>query len=202
LPSTPSSALPEPPWRRSRWKSFLVGVAAAGVVAAIAWLAIEIRDSDRGPHDRTSAQASASGGADVGAAAPDFELRTLDGGAVRLADLRGRPVVVNFWASWCNPCRREFPLLAQAVTEHERDQLAVVGVTFRDIESDSRDFVEEMNASWPQGVDEDGVVAEAFGVRAIPQTFFLDADGTIAARIFGFSSKDALDKPLGEILPS
>jgi cytochrome c biogenesis protein CcmG/thiol:disulfide interchange protein DsbE len=202
LPSTPSSALPEPPWRRSRWKSFLVGIGAAGVVAAVVWLAIEIRESDSGPPGRTPGQAADGAVAEVGAAAPGFELRTLDGGTIRSADLRGRPVVVNFWASWCNPCRREFPLLAQALTEHERDELAVVGVTYRDIESDSRDFVEETRASWPQGVDEDGAVAKAFGVRAIPQTFFLDADGTIAARIFGFSSKDALDEPLREILPS
>ncbi len=167
----------------------------AGIAAWV--LAISGSDAD----DTTRPGRATRGVADAGDPAPDFELETLDGERIRLADLRGRPVVVNFWASWCNPCRREFPLLAEALAEHEDDNLAIVGVTFRDIESDSRDFVDEMDATWPQGVDDDGAVARAFGVRTIPMTFFVDADGTIRGRLFGFSSEDALDEPLERILP-
>jgi cytochrome c biogenesis protein CcmG, thiol:disulfide interchange protein DsbE len=138
--------------------------------------------------------------AETGEPAPDFTLATLNGETVRLSDLRGRPVVVNFWASWCNPCREEFPLLADALDEHGDRDLAVVGVTYRDIESDSRAFVEEFGATWPQAVDEDAEVARAYGVRAIPQTFFVARDGRIADRIFGFSSERALEEPLAKIL--
>ncbi len=165
-----------------------------------AW-ALATTGSDADAPDVVDDRAARTGVADVGERAPDFELETLEGETVRLSDLRGRPVVVNFWASWCNPCRKEFPLLAETLDENRGSDLAVVGVTYRDIESDSRDFVAEMDATWPQAIDDDGSVARAFGVRAIPVTFFVDADGVIAARLFGFSSPDALDEPLDRILP-
>ena len=138
------------------------------------------------------------GAAEPGEPAPDFALATLDGKRVRLADFRGRPVVVNFWASWCNPCRQEFPILADALATH--DDLAVVGVTFRDIESDSRAFADETGATWPLAIDDDGDVAARYGVRAIPQTVFIRADGTIAARVFGFESAEAFAEPLAMIV--
>ena len=142
-------------------------------------------------------------GGEVGSPAPDFQLPALDGrGDVRLADYRGRPVIVNFWASWCNPCREEFPLLKQALREHRDQRLAVIGVTYQDIPSDSRAFVKQRSAGWPQGVDDGGAVANAFGVRAIPQSFFVRADGTVAARVFGFTSEAALAGPLEELLGS
>jgi cytochrome c biogenesis protein CcmG/thiol:disulfide interchange protein DsbE len=200
LPSTPSSGLPEPPWRRSRWTSFVVGIVAALVVAAIAAWALAIRDTDGGGDATRPGPVASPEAPDEGEAAPDFALPTLDGETIRLSDLRGRPVVLNFWASWCNPCRKEFPLLAAALDKHSAADLAVVGVTYRDIESDSRTFVDEFGATWPQAVDEDGEVARAFGVRAIPQTFFIDGNGTIAGRVFGFSSAHALEAPLAKIL--
>jgi cytochrome c biogenesis protein CcmG/thiol:disulfide interchange protein DsbE len=146
--------------------------------------------------------AATRGVADVGDEAPDFTLPALGHGTVALSEFRGQPTVVNFWASWCNPCREEFPLLAAALDEYERQGLAVVGVTYQDIESDSRMFVEEMDAVWPQAVDDGGAVAQSYGVRAIPLTFFVDRDGRIADRVIGFSSKGALDESLAKILPA
>ncbi len=146
--------------------------------------------------------AATRGVADVGDEAPDFTLPALGRDTVALSEFRGRPTVVNFWASWCNPCREEFPLLAAALDEYERERLAVVGVTYQDIESDSRMFVEEMDAVWPQAVDDGGAVALSYGVRAIPLTFFIAPDGQIADRVIGFSSKEALDASLAKILPA
>jgi cytochrome c biogenesis protein CcmG, thiol:disulfide interchange protein DsbE len=167
----------------------------AGVLVAVL-----DRESDSDGSTRRGAVA-ATGGAEVGSPAPDFVLPALDGNReVRLADFRGRPVIVNFWASWCNPCRQEFPLLEQALREHRTQRLAVIGVTYQDIPSDSRAFVKQRSAGWPQGVDGGGAVANAFGVRAIPQSFFVRADGTIAARVFGFTSESALARPLAELL--
>lgn len=144
---------------------------------------------------------SVAGVAEVGSLAPDFALPALDGGGqVRLAEFRGRPVIVNFWASWCNPCRDEFPLLKNALRDHRVDTLAVIGITFQDIPGDSRDFVKKIAATWPQGVDDGGDVAKAFGVRAIPQTFFIAPDGTIVARVFGITSQDKLEEPLRNLL--
>ena len=147
-----------------------------------------------------SAVVSGAGG-DVGSPAPDFRLPALDGrGSVSLADYRGRPVIVNFWASWCHPCRQEFPLLKQALRDHRAERLAVVGVTYQDIASDSRAFVKQRGATWPQAVDDGGKVASAFGVRAIPQSFFVRPDGTIAARVFGVTSESALAAPLAKLI--
>jgi cytochrome c biogenesis protein CcmG, thiol:disulfide interchange protein DsbE len=198
-PSTPSSAPPDAR-RSARGRFLVVGILGALIVAGVGAWALATTGSDAGTQDAVEGRAARTGVADVGEEAPDFELETLDGETVRLSDLRGQPVVVNFWASWCNPCREEFPLLAETLDENADADLAVVGVTYRDIESDSRDFVDEMDATWPQAIDDDSAVARAFGVRAIPVTFFVDADGVIAARLFGFSSPDALEEPLDRIL--
>jgi cytochrome c biogenesis protein CcmG, thiol:disulfide interchange protein DsbE len=170
----------------------------AVVVVATAF----VLDDDDSPTPQGGTGAPTRGVADVGDLAPDFTLPTLDGETISLSDRRGRPTVVNFWASWCHPCREEFPLLADALDEDANEDLAVVGVTYQDIESDSRAFVEEMDAVWPQAVDRDGAVAQSYGVRAIPLTFFVDADGRIADRVIGFSTKGALDESLAKILPA
>jgi peroxiredoxin len=199
LPSTPSSAPADRPFRRRGWLLLLAGVLTVGLVAG-ALVAVLGGGSESGGSMRRGS-VGAAGGAVLGSPAPDFRLPALDGrGEVRLSDFRGRPVVVNFWASWCNPCRQEFPLLENALRQHRADGLAVIGVTFQDIPYDSRDFAKKRSATWPQGVDNDGTVAKAFGVRAIPQTFFVRADGTIAARVFGITSEAALADPLAKLL--
>jgi len=136
----------------------------------------------------------------IGDPAPSFALPGLDGGCVRLADLRGQPVVVNFWASWCNPCRKEFPQLREANDQYRDDGLEVIGVTFRDIPFDSRRFAGEEHADWPLAVDEGELVAHAYRVTAVPQTLFIRRDGTISARIYGPFSARELDKEIGKIL--
>jgi len=141
-------------------------------------------------------------GLEPGAPAPDFALTKLSGdGTVELSDYRGQPVVVNFWASWCHPCRKEFPLLADARTKYKGQDLQIIGVSFRDIPSDSRRFVKDQQAKWTFARDDRGAVAKDYGVRAVPQTFFIDADGTIRERVFGITSAKDLDHTLKKILP-
>jgi cytochrome c biogenesis protein CcmG, thiol:disulfide interchange protein DsbE len=199
LPSTRSSEPADRPRPRRRgWLLILAGVLTVGLVAGVLVAVL----GDGSDSDGTMRPSSVSGaGGEVGSPAPVFQLPALDGhGDERLADYRGRPVIVNFWASWCNPCRKEFPLLKQALRDHRAQHLAVIGVTYQDIPSDSRTFVKQKQATWPQGVDDGGAVAKAFGVRAIPQSFFVRADGTIAARVFGFTSQSALARPLAQLL--
>ena len=133
--------------------------------------------------------------------APDFQVPGLDGGCVDLADFRGRPVVLNFWASWCAPCREEFPLLEHAYEEHRGDGLAIIGVASRDIAGDARAFADEAGATWTLGIDETGDVATAYGVRPLPQTFFIDRTGKIASRLFRpFQTRRELERELDVIL--
>lgn len=139
-------------------------------------------------------------GARVGTTAPAFAAADLDGNPVRLADLRGRPVIVNFWASWCADCVEEFPLLATALDEHEADGLAVVGIVFRDNSEAARRFMARMGAAWPAAMDPGEEIAEAYGIYGPPETFFIDADGVVVARQFGALSGDDLDRHLSRLL--
>jgi cytochrome c biogenesis protein CcmG/thiol:disulfide interchange protein DsbE len=198
LPSIPSSAPTERRARPRGWLLILAGVLTVGLVAGVL---VAVLDNGSKSSGTMRGAVVGAGAPEIGSPAPDFTLPALDGGSdVRLSDFRGRPVIVNFWASWCNPCRQEFPLLQQALRDHRNDRLAVIGVTFRDIPDDSRHFVSKMKATWTQAVDDNHSVAKAFGVRSIPLTFLVRADGTIAARVFGFTSEAALAAPLAKLL--
>ncbi len=139
-------------------------------------------------------------GATVGATAPDFQLADLDGNPVRLADLRGQPVVVNFWASWCGPCVEEFPLLRDAAAAHAHDGLAVVGIVYQDRSEAARDFMARHGGTWPTAMDPGGRVASAYGILGPPETFFIGRDGTIVARHIGQFSAASLDEKLTAII--
>jgi peroxiredoxin len=115
-----------------------------------------------------------------GTPAPALRLPGMDGGQVDLAALRGRPVVVNFWASWCDPCVREFPRLRQAARTHRADRLAVVGVLSGDTPAAARPFVRRLDATWPMALDPNTTAAAAWGAVGLPHTYFIRADGTLA----------------------
>jgi len=135
-----------------------------------------------------------------GPPAPGFTAETLNGGHVTLAELRGHPVLVNFWASWCHPCRQEFPLLRDALAKYHAQGLRIVGVSFEDIPSDARAFVAQEHAGWTFARDDDGTVAAAYGVRPIPETFFVRRDGTLAGRLLAILSARELDASVRGIL--
>ena len=142
----------------------------------------------------------ASSPATVGSVAPDFSVTDLDGNPIRLADLRGRPVVVNFWASWCGPCVEEFPLLTDAASRHRADGLAIVGIVYQDRSEAARTFMSRNGASWPAAMDPGERVAAAYGILAPPETFFIGRDGTIVARQIGQLSEASLAEQLAAII--
>lgn len=111
--------------------------------------------------------------------APDIGGTTLDGRPLRLSDFRGRPVIVNFWGPSCEPCLREFPLLAAKAAEHAGEGLVIVGVLMGDPPEPARQFVAEFGATWPTVVDPDGSIRAAYRVAARPQTYFIDRDGIL-----------------------
>lgn len=116
-------------------------------------------------------------GLQTGQAAPDFTLTTFDGETVRLADYRGRPVVLNFWASWCPPCREEAPMFGRLATDHA-GHVAVLGVNVRDRDVDARGFLAEFSVTYPTGPDKSGIEGR-YGVVGLPTTVVIAADGTI-----------------------
>jgi cytochrome c biogenesis protein CcmG/thiol:disulfide interchange protein DsbE len=135
-----------------------------------------------------------------GTPAKALRLPGLDGPEVDLAALRGRPVVVNFWATWCEPCVREFPLLRAAAAAHKADRLAVVGVLTRDRPGAARDFVRTQRATWPVALDPEAATATAWGAVGLPHTWFVRPDGTLASHQLGELTQASLDRQLAEIL--
>jgi len=136
----------------------------------------------------------------IGGLAPAFSLTDLDGNPIHLADLRGRPVIVNFWASWCMPCVEEFPLLREAAERHEADGLVVVGIVYRDRSEAAREFMARNRGTWAAAMDPDERVAEAYGILGPPETFFIGRDGKIVARQLGQFTAASLDEKVAAIM--
>lgn len=121
----------------------------------------------------------------VGRAAPAFETFDLDGHRVALADARGTPVLLNFWASWCTPCRAEFPRLRAVAAAGD---VRVLGVVFHDTAAPARSFMAAEHGTWPALLDAKHQIADAYGVRlkpGIPVTFAIDRAGVIRLRHLG-----------------
>jgi peroxiredoxin len=114
-----------------------------------------------------------------GKPAPPITGETLDGETVNLADLRGSPVIVNFWGPSCIPCRDEFPLFKQKLAEHADDDLTVLGVLMSDPPEPARDFVAEYGATWPTVVDPDGSIRNSYLTLARPTSYFIDGEGVL-----------------------
>jgi cytochrome c biogenesis protein CcmG/thiol:disulfide interchange protein DsbE len=115
--------------------------------------------------------------------APDFEVTTFEGDTLRLTDLRGKIVVLNFWASWCPPCQDETPLL-EASQDNLGDDVVLVGIDIWDSENDAREFLERYGVTYSVGRNRDAVEVD-YGVSGVPETFIIDADGRIVAKLPG-----------------
>jgi cytochrome c biogenesis protein CcmG, thiol:disulfide interchange protein DsbE len=132
--------------------------------------------------------------AQKGFLAPDFALETAEGEIIRLSDLRGRPVVLNVWASWCPPCREEMPALERVHQAYQEQGALVLGMnsTVQDDRQKALDFAAEQGLTFPILFDSTGEVTKLYGVRALPTTYFIDAKGIIQEVIAGGPMAEAL----------
>jgi cytochrome c biogenesis protein CcmG/thiol:disulfide interchange protein DsbE len=194
LPPTPSSPGAEPRGRRRA----LVALGTAIVVVVGALLFVSLRSSSPSSRNEPTG-ATIAGRAVVGKPAPAFTATDLDGHPFSLASYRGRALIVSFGASWCHPCRQEYPLLVAAAAKYS-NRLAVVSVMHDDLNGDARAFVKEFHARWPAINDESNAISAAYGVVGVPQTFFITPRGVVQARVYGITSHDALDGPLNRLL--
>jgi len=165
------------PGKPSRSRSFRILLALVPALAfiAILWFALA----------RTGSQAVS------GNAAPSFELELLDGSGVLTDEkLKGKPVVINFWASWCIPCREEAPLLEKTWRAYKNDGVIFLGVNIKDAESDAKRFVDEFGITYPTVRDLDQSLTKDFGVKGLPETFFVDHRWTFIGAISGAQAGD------------
>lgn len=131
---------------------------------------------------------------------PDFTLQTVDGETVSLSDYRGRPVVLNFWATWCTPCREEMPLLQDSYEAHAEDGLVVIGVNVRETPEVIERFLDEVIIDFPILLDSETAVVNRYLVNSLPMTFFIDRDGRLRTLVVGGMSQEVLDERLAKIL--
>jgi peroxiredoxin len=141
---------------------------------------------------------------EVGRPAPDFGLAVLQGGELHLSQLRRHPVLINFWASWCAPCRTEMPEIVAAYAAHRAAGLEVLAVNLTDQESRRavRRFVAEMSMAFPVLLDERGRVRRAYQLRGVPTTVFVDTAGVVRVIHPGPLTAEALARGLSAILPA
>ena len=136
----------------------------------------------------------------IGRVAPPFALKTVGNAeTLDLQKLRGRPVVINFWATWCAPCYEEHPTLVQNARLLGND-VQFVGVVFNDSEEKIQQFLNERGSAYPTVLDQQGKTAIAYGVGGVPETFFLNRQGTIVAKYSGPMTTDILQSNLQKAL--
>ena len=165
-------------------------VLAAGLLVVVPLIGILLLNIGRDPHAFNSPM--------IGRPAPAFTLPAIGGGTpVSLASLRGRPVVINFWATWCVPCYEEHAVL-QAAARQAGDGVQFVGVIYEDDETQVADFLTRQGKAYPALMDEEGKTAMSYGVYGVPETFFVDAQGRIAAKYTGPLNPDALAENLAK----
>ena len=132
--------------------------------------------------------------------APDFTLKTFEGATISLSDLRGRPVVINFWASWCPPCRVEAPLLERTWRAYKGRGVAFIGVDLQDRLEDALRYIREFDITYPNGPDPTGEISINYGVSGLPVTFFVSKKGEILRRWVGAIEQEMLISAIREIM--
>lgn len=137
----------------------------------------------------------------VGQTAPTFTLENIDGGKIDMAQFKGRPVIVNFFASWCEPCKYEAPLLRQAVLTYGPKGVMFLGIAYNDKPADAKKFRDQYGLGFPMLLDDaQSRASVAYGLVGVPETYFIDRQGRILERHKGQLFQEDLDRGLKAIL--
>jgi len=167
-------------WRLGRWGAALLVV---GLIALLSWGVVR---GANGPRD--------SG------IAPDFSLTGFDGQTIALNQLRGQVVVINFWASWCQPCRQEAPYLERTWRKYKDRGVTFIGVNWVDTQKEAIAYLAEFNITYFNGVDTGTRIAQLYRIQGIPETFFVDKTGRLRGVHIGPLAAPQLDTKIDELL--
>ena len=136
-------------------------------------------------------------GTKLGQYAPDFETEYLNGEKFKLSELKGKPIVLNFWATWCPPCRREMPLLQKL---HDEGKIIVVGVNLQEDKKTINEFIEKLNITFPIVLDKDKSIEARYNVLLKPTTYFIDKNGIILDKKYGELTESDLKERIQKLL--
>ena len=143
------------------------------------------------------------GGNLAGQTAPDFTLTALDGRTIHLSDFRGKAVLLNFWATWCEPCKVEMPWFVELQKEYGADGLQVVGVAMDDAsQEDIAKFATSLGVNYPIVVGKEGVGSAYGGVQFLPETFYIGRDGKVISSAFGLKGRGEIEANVKKALAS
>jgi thiol-disulfide isomerase/thioredoxin len=141
-------------------------------------------------------------GVKIGNLAPEFSAVDLNGKTVHLADYHGKPILLNFWATWCGPCLREMPFLQKIYEDYSNAGLVIMAINIQENSAKIKEFLLTNHLTIPAFLDKSGIISDEYGIASIPTTFFLDKDGIIRQKIIGsFPDKETLIRELSRIMP-
>ncbi|MBO9129051.1 TlpA disulfide reductase family protein [Bacillus sp. 165] len=155
---------------------------------------IKEKEAEKGP---TAQEVFASQGLEVGKKAPDFELQTLDGKKTKLSDLKGKKVILNFWATWCPPCKKELPEMQKFNEKHGED-VTILAVNYTISEKGKaqgvQQFATEQGITFPILLDTDSSVSNMYKIITIPTSYFIDSKGIIRQKFIGPMTENFMEK--------
>jgi len=177
-------------------RTFWLGAVLVAALALLVWQHFAAKSPSPPAPPATKGGAPASEGPPAaGAPAPDFAVPGLDGKELRLSDFRGKAVLLNFWATWCPPCREEMPFLENFYKAHQAEGLVLVAVNV--MQRDSREsvakYAADMGLTFPIGLDESYAAGQKYGVRFLPTSYLIDRQGMIVATKVGAFTKQELE---------
>jgi len=132
--------------------------------------------------------------------APNFTLKTVDGRDFHLSDYKGKPILINFFASWCLPCREEMPVLEKIVHEYGPKGVVFLGIAVDDTEAKIKDFITRYGVTFPVGLDKTATIQKSFGIYGIPTTYFINKQGIINYSHSGSVTEELLQHELDKLL--
>jgi len=177
------------PWWGRRWLLALIVVGVLALLGLLFW------GMQRGPNAPVNTVAP------INRPAPNFTVTTLDGQRLQMSELRGKTVVLNVWASWCDPCKAEAGELNRAYAQYQGRNVAFVGIAFNDDEAPMRDFVAKYGVPYPVALDPEGKISIDLGITGVPETYIVTPDGQMTQKWVGPITAKHLTTLLAPLVP-